>query len=146
MSIWDSAHARPYHRAMNAIYHWRGEFENAEVNALHAEGFGHRVLDDDWKGQVERHSLGWVCARDGDELVGFVNVPWDGGVHAFIVDTLVRARARRQGIGTRMIALAAAEARAAGCEWLHADFDDELSSFYFEGCGFVPTPAGLIAL
>lgn len=131
---------------MNVSYHWRGEFENAEVNALHAEGFGHRVLDDDWRGQVERHSLGWVCARDGEELVGFVNVPWDGGVHAFILDTLVRARARRQGIGTRMIALAAAEARAAGCEWLHADFDAELSSFYVESCGFVSTPAGVIAL
>jgi hypothetical protein len=24
-------------------YEWRGEFENAEVNALHAEGFGHPV-------------------------------------------------------------------------------------------------------
>jgi len=131
---------------MNVTYHWRGDFENAEVNALHAEGFGHRVVDDDRRGQVERHSLGWVCARDGDELVGFVNVPWDGGVHAFILDTLVRARARRQGIGTRMIALAADEARAAGCEWLHADFDAELSSFYFESCGFAPTPAGLIAL
>ena len=65
---------------MNVTYHWRGDFENAEVNALHAEGFGHRVVDDDRRGQVERQSLGWVCARDGDELVGFVNVPWDGGV------------------------------------------------------------------
>ena len=36
--------------------------------------------EDDWKGQAQRHSLGWVCARDGDQLVGFVNVPWDGAV------------------------------------------------------------------
>lgn len=28
-------------------YQWRGDFDNAEVNALHAEGFGHRILDDD---------------------------------------------------------------------------------------------------
>jgi GNAT superfamily N-acetyltransferase len=131
---------------MDITYQWRGDFANLEVSTLHAEGFGHPVLDDDWKGLVERHSLGWVCARDGDELVGFVNVPWDGGVHAFILDTLVRARARRRGIGTRMIALAAAEVRAAGCEWLHADFDEELSAFYFASCGFVPTPAGVIAL
>jgi GNAT superfamily N-acetyltransferase len=131
---------------MNVTYEWRGEFENAELNALHAEGFGHQVLEDDWKGQVERHSLGWVCARDGGELVGFVNVPWDGGIHAFILDTLVTARARRQGIGTKMVALAAEQSRAAGCEWLHADFDDELTSFYFDSCGFVPTPAGLISL
>jgi ribosomal protein S18 acetylase RimI-like enzyme len=131
---------------MNLAYHWRGDFENAEVNALHAEGFGHRVLADDWKAQVERHSLGWVCARDGGELIGFVNVAWDGGIHAFILDTLVARRAGRQRIGTRMVALAAEESRAAGCEWLHADFDDELSSFYIDSCGFVPTPAGVIAL
>jgi GNAT superfamily N-acetyltransferase len=130
----------------NVTYAWRGGFTNAEVNALHAEGFGHAMLEDDWKAQVDRHSLGWVCARDGDELVGFVNVPWDGGTHAFILDTLVDARARRQGIGTRMVALAAAEARAAGCEWLHADFGDELAAFYFDACGFVPSPAGVIAL
>ena len=131
---------------MRVTYAWRGDFTNAEVNALHAEGFGHRLLEDDWRGQVERHSLGWVCARDADELVGFVNVPWDGAVHAFVLDTLVTARSRRKGIATSMIGVAVEEARAAGCEWLHVDFDEALSSFYFDSCGFVPTPAGLIAL
>jgi ribosomal protein S18 acetylase RimI-like enzyme len=104
------------------------------------------VIDDDWKSQVERWSLGWVCARDGEELVGFVNVPWDGAVHAFILDALVSANGRRRGIGTRMVALATEEARAAGCEWLHVDFDDELGTFYYESCGFTPAPAGVIAL
>ena len=131
---------------MGVTYEWRGDFDNAEVNALHAEAFGHPVLEDDWEGQVERHSLGWVCARDGDELVGFVNVPWDGGVHSFILDTMVAAKARKQGIGTQLVAIATAEARAAGCEWLHADFDDHLRTFYFDACGFTPTNAGLIAL
>ena len=109
-------------------YEWRGEFDSAEVEALHAEGFGHKAVDYDWRGQVERHSLGWVCARDGGDLVGFVNVPWDGATHAFILDTLVAGRARRPGIGTRLVELAATEARAAGCEWLHVDFDDELGT------------------
>jgi GNAT superfamily N-acetyltransferase len=131
---------------MDIAYRWRGAFESAEVDALHAEGFGHPLLAEDWKGQVERHSLGWVSARDGTELVGFVNVPWDGGTHAFILDTLVNARVRRRGIGTRMIAIAAEEVRSAGCEWLHADFDDHLRSLYVDSCGFVPTAAGLIAL
>jgi hypothetical protein len=45
-----------------------------------------------------------------------------------------------------MVALAADEARVAGCEWLHADFGDELATFNFDACGFVPTPAGVIAL
>jgi GNAT superfamily N-acetyltransferase len=127
-------------------YEWRGEFANDEVNALHAEAFGHRVLADDWRAQVREHSLGWVCARPGSELAGFVNVPWDGGVHAFILDTMVAASARHRGVGTRLVAVAAEHARAAGCEWLHVDFEDHLAGFYYQACGFTPTPAGLIAL
>ena len=127
-------------------YEWRGDFDSAEVNALHAEAFGHRLLEDDWRGQVRKHSLGWVCARDGEELVGFVNVAWDGAVHAFVLDTMVTAKAGRQGIGTQLVAVAVAEARAARCEWLHVDFDDHLRGFYFDACGFTPVAAGLIAL
>jgi GNAT superfamily N-acetyltransferase len=127
-------------------YEWRGAFTNDALNRLHAEGFGHRLLDDDWWGQVNRHSLGWVVAYDGDGLVGFVNVPWDGGIHAFIIDTLTTQRVRRQGIGTELVAVAARESAKAGCEWLHVDFDDHLAGFYFESCGFRPTRAGLIAL
>jgi GNAT superfamily N-acetyltransferase len=127
-------------------YVWRGPFENVELNVLHAEGFGGRVCDDDWLGRVERWSLGWVMARDDQGLAGFVNLAWDGGIHAFILDTLVAARVRRHGIGQRLVAVATDEARRAGCEWLHVDFDDELSPFYLDACGFVPTPAGLIDL
>jgi GNAT superfamily N-acetyltransferase len=127
-------------------YSWRGTFTSAELNALHAEGFDHKVLDDDWLAQVSQHSLGWVCARDDKGLAGFVNVPWDGGVHAFILDTLVTERVQHHGVGTRLVAIAAEEARAAGCEWLHVDFEDHLRPFYFGSCGFTPTNAGLIAL
>ena len=131
---------------MAVSFHWRGDFDNAEVNELHAEAFGHRVLEDDWQAQVQRHSLGWVCARDSARLVGFVNIAWDGGVHAFVLDTMVRAGAARQGIGTELVAVSVAEARAAGCEWIHVDFDDHLREFYFDACGFEPTNAGLIKL
>ncbi|HWB37545.1 MAG TPA: GNAT family N-acetyltransferase [Rugosimonospora sp.] len=131
---------------MTITFEWRGSFDNDEVNALHAEGFDHPPLTDDWWAQVNRHSLGWVCARRGGELVGFVNVAWDGGVHAFVLDTLVTAGVRRQGVGTELVAVAARGARAARCEWLHVDFDDHLRSFYFDACGFTPTNAGLIAL
>jgi GNAT superfamily N-acetyltransferase len=127
-------------------YAWRGDFDNAALNALHAKAFDHRLLDDDWKSQVHEHSLGWVCAHEGDDLVGFVNVAWDGAIHAFVLDTMVTATARRQGVATQLVAVAVAEARAAGCEWLHVDFDDHLRSFYFDACGFTPTNAGLIAL
>jgi hypothetical protein len=132
---------------MAVEYEWRGSFDNAEANALHAEAFGHRVLDDDWNGQVRGHSLGWVCARRGGDLVGFVNVAWDGGVHAFILDTVVALDARREGIGKGLIAAAIAGTRATGrCEWLHVDFEEDLRPFYLEACGFTPTDAGLLAL
>jgi GNAT superfamily N-acetyltransferase len=127
-------------------YQWRGPVRNRELNELHAEGFSHPLLDDDWEAQLAGHSLGWVCARDGGKLAGFVNVAWDGGVHAFILDTLVATEARRHGIGTQLVAIAADHAHAAGCEWLHVDFEEHLRSFYFGSCGFRPAPAGLIAL
>jgi GNAT superfamily N-acetyltransferase len=130
-------------------YAWRGDFLASETNVLHAEAFGHPVYDDDgwdWRAQVERHSLGWVTARDGAQLVGFVNVAWDGQVHAFVLDTMVAEAARRRGIGKELVAIAVSEARRAGCEWLHVDFEDHLRDFYVETCGFAPANAGLIAL
>jgi GNAT superfamily N-acetyltransferase len=127
-------------------FEWRGEFANEELNTLHAEAFAHPVLDIDWIGQVRAHSLEWVTARQGRQLIGFVNVPWDGAIHAFLVDTIVSAKAQRQGVGTRLVAIAADKATAAGCEWLHVDFDKELGPFYFDSCGFKPTAAGLLAL
>jgi ribosomal protein S18 acetylase RimI-like enzyme len=127
-------------------YQWRGDFDSTEIEALHAEGFGHVPGDWDWKAQVERHSLGWVCARSAAGLAGFVNVAWDGGVHAFILDTMVAASLRRSGIGTKLVEVATAGARAAGCEWLHVDFEDHLANFYFTSCGFRPASAGLIRL
>jgi hypothetical protein len=59
---------------------WRGPVANTELNALHAEGFGHSLLGEDWEGQLARHSLGWVAARDADRLVGFGNVAGDGAL------------------------------------------------------------------
>ncbi|MBA2313541.1 MAG: GNAT family N-acetyltransferase [Actinobacteria bacterium] len=131
---------------MSITYEWRGDFNNVAVNALHAEGFDHEPLEDDWNTQVRKHSLGWVCARDDGELVGFVNVAWDGAIHAFLLDTMVTGRVRRRGVGTKLVAVAVAEARAAGCEWLHVDFEDHLRPLYFDALDFVPTAAGLIAL
>jgi GNAT superfamily N-acetyltransferase len=128
-------------------YTWRGPLTNDEFDALHAEGFEHERLTYDWVGQLERHSLGWVCARDqAGALVGVVNVAWDGGSHAFVLDTLVTAAWQRQGIATALVAAAEREARAAGCEWLHVDFDEHLTTFYLEHCGFTSTPAGVIRL
>jgi len=127
-------------------YEWRGCFVDDEVNALHADAFGHRPFDDNWTALVERHSLGWVTARLGDRLVGFVNVIWDGLVHAWIQDEMVATGSRGRGIGRALVAVAGREAGAEGCEWLHVDFDDGLESFYYAACGFTPTNGGLIRL
>ncbi|MBO9656327.1 MAG: GNAT family N-acetyltransferase [Agrobacterium tumefaciens] len=125
---------------------WHGAFGNAEVNALHAECFEHRILVDDWWSQVNHFSLGWVCSRRLEKLVGFVNIAWDGGVHAFVLDTMVSPDLQRQGIAKALIGEAVKRAKDTGCEWLHVDFDPHLRRFYFEACGFRPTDAGLIAL
>ncbi|MFJ3145304.1 GNAT family N-acetyltransferase [Streptomyces halstedii] len=131
---------------MTITYEWRGDFDNAAVNALHAEAFGHAQMPIDWQTQVHRHSLGWVCAREDGRLVGFVNVAWDGGVHAFVLDTMVAQDMRKTGVGTELVTTAAQAASAADCEWLHVDFEEHLRPFYFDACGFRPTDAGLIAL
>lgn len=130
---------------------WRGEVTSTEVNVLHAEAFSSsRVFTDeewDWRALLERHSLGWVTARDGEgALVGFANVPWDGLVHAWVQDVMVAASARHRGVATRVVAEVREGARRAGCEWLHVDFDDGLRDFYWGACGFTPTNAGLIGL
>jgi GNAT superfamily N-acetyltransferase len=114
-----------------------------EINRLRSAAWD-RVGDQDWE-PVLRRGLGWVCALDGEQLIGFVNVAWDGGVHAFLLDTTVHPRAQRRGVGTAMVREAAALARERGAEWLHVDYDPHLAGFY-QGCGFAPTPAGLLDL
>jgi GNAT superfamily N-acetyltransferase len=127
-------------------YEWRAEFGNGALNALHAAGFGTQPQDIDWAARVREHSLGWVCAFAGDRLAGFVNVPWDGGQHAFLVDTVVAPDLHGSGIGSGLVAFAVDAAREAGCVWLHVDFVPELAAFYLEACGFRPTAAGLLKL
>ena len=94
---------------MAVDYEWRGACTDSELNQLHAEAFETRIVDDggwSWTDLLDRHSLGLVVARDGDDLVGFVNVVWDGRAHAWLQDTMVATNARRGGVGTRLVALA----------------------------------------
>jgi GNAT superfamily N-acetyltransferase len=90
-------------------------------------------------------SLVYVGAFEREELVGFVNVAWDGGVHAFLLDTTVHPAAQRHGIGTRLVQVAAHAAHERGAAWLHVDYEPHLDGFY-HACGFRPTLAGLIRL
>ena len=94
---------------------------------------------------VLSRSLGHVGAYEGSEIIGFVNVAWDGGIHAFLLDTCVLPQYRRRGVATRLVKEAVAMAEIRGAQWLHVDFEPHLEGFY-RRCGFRSTQAGLIAL
>jgi ribosomal protein S18 acetylase RimI-like enzyme len=126
-------------------YRWRGQLTDAEMVDL-VRAHGGRAVQG-WWDRVRPYSLGWVTARGTDgAVIGFVNVAWDGGDHAFLLDTKTHSMSQHRGIGTRLVELAVRQAKAAGCEWLHVDFEPGLEPFYFDACGFRPTPAGLIHL
>ncbi|MEV6637444.1 GNAT family N-acetyltransferase [Actinoplanes sp. NPDC051470] len=121
--------------------------DDAVLSALHSRAFGVPVEVKKWSSQLNRHALTWLGAFDaGDELIGFVQVAWDGGGHAFILDTAVDPAAQGRGVGAALVRTAAAEAKAAGCDWLHVDYEPHLDHFYRDRCGFRPTQAGLISL
>lgn len=86
-------------------------------------------------------SLAHLAAHEDGRLVGFVNIAWDGGQHAFLLDICVHAGFRRRGIATRLVREAVDIARQRGAAWLHVDFEPRLEHFY-RGCGFEPTAAG----
>ena len=95
--------------------------------------------------QVLERSFTWVTAVAGKQLVGFVNVAWDGGVHHFLLDTTVHPATQRAGVGSRLVQ----EARRAcegTAEWLHVDAAESLMASLYEPCGFDRTQAGLIRL
>jgi GNAT superfamily N-acetyltransferase len=131
----------------NATLAWRGDLERAELNRLFRDAWGPERSDESTAvDRVKRHSLGWVTARDRNGvLVGFVNVAWDGGEHATLLDTTVAPAAQRSGLGTRLVQEASAQALAAGCRHVHVDFEPHLGDFYLGACGFRPTDAGLIS-
>jgi GNAT superfamily N-acetyltransferase len=90
-------------------------------------------------------SLAYLCAFAGERLVGFVNLAWDGGAHAFLLDPTVHPDHRHCGIGSELVRRAAACAREAHVEHLHVDYEPRLTEFY-RRCGFRPTAAGLLTL
>ncbi len=114
-----------------------------ELNALFAVSWPHHRPRD--FAPVFVRSLVYLAAYAGSRLVGFVNVAWDGGSHAFLLDPTVAPDLRRKGIGSALVAAAVAAARERGLEWMHVDFVPELETFYRKA-GFRPTAAGLVRL
>lgn len=131
--------------ALNGIdFRLNAPVDGASLRTLFAAAWG----DDEHADYAERvlpRSLAYVCAYEAARLAGFVNLAWDGGVHAFLLDATVHPQYQRRGIGREMVRRAEAAARDAGCVWLHVDYEPALARFY-EACGFKPAQAGLIRL
>jgi len=125
----------------------RPPLDDAAVSALHARAFGHPYAEaPPWRDRLAQHSLTWIGAFSGNALVGFVNAAWDGGQHAFVLDTVVDPDHQRHGIGTALVRALAEQAAAAGCAWLHVDCEPHATAFYRDSCGFRATDAGLLRL
>ena len=126
--------------------------DDVELSELHRLAFAAPAADvQPWAVRLARHSLTWVGAfhHDDDDdgtLVGFVHLAWDGGSHAFLLDTAVHPAHRHRGIGRDLVRAAATEAGRAGCTWLHVDHEPHLVGFYRDACGFRHTAAGLLRL
>jgi GNAT superfamily N-acetyltransferase len=121
----------------------RPPLTDAELNALFAAAWPDHAQAR--FGPVLDRSLVWVAAWRDNQLVGFVNVATDGGAHAFLLDPTVHPTAQRHGVGRRLVAAAIDQARIAGIEWVHVDYEAHLDGFY-RRCGFQPTAAGLLRL
>ncbi len=116
---------------------------NEELNHLFLAAWP----DHQWRdfNPILNRSLTFVCAYQSSQLVGFVNLAWDGGIHAFILDTTVHPEVRRQGIGIKLVKQAIEIAQAKGVKWVHVDYEPHLRVFY-QKCGFEHIEAGLMAL
>jgi GNAT superfamily N-acetyltransferase len=127
----------------DVIYRIAPPVTNEDLNRLFSAAWRNHSKKD-FATQL-RHSLIYVCAYENMALVGFVNVAWDGGSHAFLLDTTVHPDRQRHGIGQELVEQAVQAIAGHGIEWLHVDYEAHLESFY-RRCGFVPTLAGLIHL
>src|SRR5688500_11114827 len=113
---------------------------NAQLNELFASAWD-GFTESDFRSML-KHSLAYVCAYSGPQLVGFVNLAWDGGIHAFLLDTTLHREWQRQGSGLQLVHEAVKVAAERGINWLHVDYEPHLEQFYRE-CGFHHTLAGL---
>ncbi|WP_026533791.1 GNAT family N-acetyltransferase [Arthrobacter sp. H14] len=123
----------------------RFDVDDEAVSQLHAAAFASSYRLIPWQERLSRHSVTWVGAFSAEELVGFVHAVWDGGAHAFLLDTIVAPDRQRTGIGRTLVQTLTRQTKLHGCQWLHVDFEPSLAGFY-SSCGFTPTEAGLLSL
>jgi len=89
--------------------------DDVSLSRLHAIAFGNapgELLP--WANRLQQHSVSWVGAFHQDSLIGFVHACWDGGLHAFLLDTVVDPEYQRQGVGYNLVQTLIQRVRAAG--------------------------------
>ncbi|WP_374206973.1 GNAT family N-acetyltransferase [Crossiella sp. S99.1] len=119
----------------------RPELENDRLNELFHDSWpGHETID--FKPILTR-SLVWVAAFLESNLVGFVNVIGDGGIHAIILDAVVHMEHRGKGVGKSLVCTAVEKTRDFGARVLHVDYEPGLEQFY-RSCGFRTISGGLM--
>src|SRR5580704_8018313 len=100
-------------------YRQNPALENQQLNELFSRSW------ENWKDRdfrpVLTRNLGHIAAFENDRLIGFVNIAWDGGEHAFLLDTTVHPEFQRRGIGRHLVEEAIKLARDAKASWLHVD-------------------------
>ncbi len=90
-------------------------------------------------------SLSYATVRDGDTLIGFCNLAWDGGRHATIFDLNVHPDFRKQGLALKMLEMLKGVAKSNNVKFLHVDCSPHLEPLY-KKAGFEMISAGLICL
>jgi ribosomal protein S18 acetylase RimI-like enzyme len=131
------------HNATGVLYRLSPAVDDSELNALFVAAWPSHARRDFTP--VLKQSLAYICAYAGARLIGFVNLAWDGGIHAFLLDPTVHPDWQHRGVGRELVRRAAEAARERGLEWLHVDYESQLEAFY-QACGFRPTAAGLLDL
>ena len=131
---------------MNITYRWRAPVDNAALGALHAEGFNHVQLDEDWNARNFRRTASAGSPHTTSQHSSASSTSPGTAPSPSSSTPSFEQHLQRHGVATELIKRAETEARKANCEWLHVDFEAELRPFYLDVCGFRPTPAGLIAL
>jgi len=130
------------HGEFEIAYAVNPQITNEELNPLFAAAWEKHTFYDFLP--VLKQSLAFVCAYHAKRLVGFVNLAWDGGQHAFLLDTTVDPVYQHRGIGQQLVKTAAGFAKEKNVDWIHVDFEPHLETFYLDKCGFRSTKAGVL--
>lgn len=125
-------------------YKTHSPLTNDDLNGLFGR-VGNKTMSVDFS-RILDQSLTWIAGYDGDVLMAWINVAWDGFVHAFLVDRIamddedgaVRSELVRQ-------AIAAIRRDHPTVFKIHADCRPDEIPWLVE-LGFQQLPGGIVVL